>query len=106
MNAYKILNQYSNGEISLEDANKALKEMNTGFYLDPTKNDLTAEEIKNGTAGLLDTGTGSFDKVQIINGELEYEVNQVNPDGTVNMDAFVLMMGKTFRVEGKKLIET
>ena len=106
MNAYKILNQYSNGEISLEEANNALKKMNTGFHLDPAKNDLTAEEIKNGTAGLLDTGTGSFDKVRIINGELEFEVNQVNPDGTVNMVAFVLMMGKTFRVEGKKLIET
>ena len=104
MNANEILMKYTNGEKSLAETNAALAEIGAGFHLDIEKNILTEEEIKNGTAGLLDTGTVTFDKVSVINGELEHAVNEVDEDGNVNMLAFVLIQGKTYKVEGKKLI--
>lgn len=105
MSVQEILHKYSNGEIGLEAANQALAEADAGFYLDPKKNLLSQDEIVNGTAGLLDTGTGSFDKVEIVNGELKYPVNIVMPDGKPSMKALVLAQGKTFEVYGTKLIE-
>ena len=104
MNANEIIRKYTNGEKTLVETNAALAEIGAGFHLDINKNILTEEEIKNGTAGLLDTGTGSLDKVSVINGELEHAVNEVDEDGNVNMVALVLMQGKTYKVEGKKLI--
>lgn len=105
MNAYEIIKKYTMGEQSLTATNAALAEIGAGFHLDINKNLLTEDEIKNSTAGLLDTGTGTFDKVPIVNGELVHAVNEVSADGTVNMPAFVFVGDKAFRVEGKKLIE-
>lgn len=105
MKPYEILKKYTMGEISLVEANVALDEIMAGFYLDINKNLLTEEEVKNGTAGLLDTGTGFFDKVQVIRGELVHPANEVSADGTVNMPCFVLLQGKLYRVEGTKLFE-
>lgn len=98
MKTIDIIRAYTNGEKSLEETNAALKENGAGFYLDPQKNVLTDEEIKNGTAGLLDTGTGSLDKVQIDPVKMEL----VNADMG---DAFALCIygGKTYEVKGKKL---
>ena len=101
----EILSKYTNGEKTLEETNAALKDAGAGFHLNPEKNVLTEDEIKNGTAGLLDSGTGSLDKVQIVNGELKYAVNTVMADGTTNEKAFVLMGGKTYEVFGTKLVE-
>lgn len=106
MKANEILKKYTTGEANLEDTNKALAAIGAGFCLDPMKNVLTEDEIKNGTAGLLDTGTGTFDKVKIINGELEHAVNEVNEDGSTNMFALCIVGDKTYEVKGKKLIET
>jgi hypothetical protein len=105
MNAYEILKKYAKGELSIADSNAALAEIDAGVYLDPEKNVLTEDEIRNGTAGLLDTGTGFFDKVQVIRGELVHPANEVSADGTVNMPCFVLLQGKLYRVEGTKLFE-
>lgn len=105
MNAYEILKKYTMGEEALTATNAALAEIDAGFHLDINKNLLTEDEIKNGTAGLLDTGTGYFDKVQVINGELTHAVNEVSADGSVNMNAFVLMQGKIYEVKGTKLFE-
>lgn len=98
MNVNDILKKYTIGEISLDDANKELKEAGACFHLNPDKNVLTDDEINNGTAGLLDTGTGSLDKVYVKDGEL------VNADvGTMN--ALLTMGGKLYRVNGKKIFE-
>jgi hypothetical protein len=82
MKPYEILKKYTTGEISLVEANVALDEIMAGFYLDINKNLLTEEEVKNGTAGLLDTGTGFFDKVQVIRGELVHPANEVSATAT------------------------
>lgn len=50
MSAKEILNQYANGEISLEAANKALAEAGAGFHLEPSKvtGGWTEQEMKEG----------------------------------------------------------
>ena len=53
--------------------------------------------------GLLDTGTGSMEKVHVTNGVLDYPINQVNEDGSTNMLAYVHICGKVFEVFGDKL---
>lgn len=58
---------------------------------------LTDEEIKNGKAGLLLTGSGNFSKVQIFDGEL---VNCNFGD----MKAQVIFDGKIYDVKGSKLV--
>lgn len=65
----EIMNAYTSGKKSLEDTNAALKEAGADFYIDPMHNKLTAEKIAAGY-GLLDTGTGSLDVVQVKNGKL------------------------------------
>ena len=68
---------------ALAKANEALK--GTGIQLDPEKNVIKPEEAAvvcedvrkiNGFA-LLDTGTGTMDKVEIINGKLKYSVGDM-----------------------------
>ena len=99
MKTIDIIRAYSNGEKTLEETNAALKEKGAGFYLDPSKHELTDEEIQNGTAGLMDSGTGTMDKVQIDPETMEL----VNADMG---DAFALCIygGNTYEVKGKKLI--
>lgn len=92
-----ILKEYTDGTSSLEQTNVALKEANAGFHLDPNKHYLSPDEIMTGSAGLLDTGTGTLDKVKIEGDEL------VNCD-CGEMVAFVTVQGHTFKVEGKKII--
>lgn len=68
---------------ALDKANEALK--GTGIQLDPEKNVVKPEEAAvvcddvskiNGFA-LLDTGTGTMDKVEIKNGKLVYSVGEI-----------------------------
>lgn len=76
----EIMKGYTSGEVSLEETNAALKEANAGYQMNPGKNVLTEQEIAetrlgydpSGTNGwgVLFTGTGSPDKVEIRNGKL------------------------------------
>lgn len=106
-NVTEIINDYTKGEATLEETNAALKEAGTDLYLDPYKNALTAEEIFATKAesaetatgwGLLDTGTGSLDKVEVKNGVLQ------NAD-LGDTYALVLIGGKRYEVKGTKLFE-
>ena len=65
---------------ALDKANEGLK--GSGIYLDPEKNVIKPEEVAvvcedvskiNGFA-LLDTGTGTRDKIEIKNGKLAYSI--------------------------------
>ena len=91
----EILGQYTAGKATLEETNADLKEAGAEFHLDPRKNELTPEEIAQGY-GLLDTGTGSFDKVQVKDGQL------MNCD-CGEMAAFVLLEGKYYPVYGTRV---
>ena len=107
MSMTEILNKYTAGQTTLEETNAALAEMGAGIHLEPGKNELTAEETaaaKADTAatangyGLLDTGTGSLDKVLVKDGHL------VDCD-CGEMYALCMIAGKTFRVQGTALVE-
>ena len=96
MKVREIIAAYTDGKKTLEETNAALKEIRAGFHLDPTRNAIADDEV--GRFGLLDTGTSTLDKVEIRDGEL------VNCD-CGDMYAMCLFNGKTYKVNGKKLIE-
>ena len=110
MTNIEILQKYTAGEMTLEQANAELK----GIKLNPGKNILTEEEMRATTVGyypdqangfgLLDTGTGSLDKVQVVNGKTKYPINTVI-DGEANMLAYVLIAGRTYKVMGDTLVD-
>lgn len=85
-----ILRDYTSGEKTLEEANKALAALPGGLFLDPEKN--TIKPGEEHAYGLLDTGTGSLDKVRIKGGKLVHSV------GT--MSARVYWKGKCYDVTG------
>ena len=60
----EIIEEYSSGKTTLESANAALKSAGAGFHLDPERNKIAPDEV--GRYGLLDTGTGTLDKVKIV----------------------------------------
>lgn len=96
MNIKEIIRDYTNGKKTLEETNAALKAEGGGFYLDVEKNVIKPGE--EGRFGLLDTGTGYLDKVEIREGKL------VNSN-VGNMYALCCFQGKWYRVEGDQLME-
>ena len=103
----EIIGKHTDGKATLEETNAALKEAGAGFHLDPTRNTFTGEELlatKADTAetatgwGLLDSGTGTLDKVQVKDGHL------VNCDMGESY-ALCIIGGKTFIVKGTALAE-
>ena len=104
----EILGKYTAGEASLEETNAALKEAGSGLYLNPQKNVLTEEDKRATTIGyypdqangygLLDTGTGTLDKVLVKDGKL------VNCN-CGEMYALCLIAGRTYEVKGDTLVE-
>lgn len=96
MRSTDIIRKYTAGEATLEETNAALKEYKTGLQLNPEKNVIHADEV--GRFGLLDTGTGSLDKVEVKDGHL------VNAD-CGEMFALCMFAGKTYTVKGTALVE-
>lgn len=104
----EILSKYTSGDITLEQANAELKEAGANLHLDPEKNTLTESEIRETVTGqtpaeatgmgLLDTGTGSLDKVFVEDGKL------VDAD-CGDMPALLLIGGKTYNVQGDTLTD-
>ena len=102
----EILNKYTRGEATLTETNAALQKMGANIRLDEKKNIITEAEMAGTNVGelpeevngfgLLDTGTGSYDKVEVRAGRL------VGAD-CGGMVAFCLIGGKTYRVCGDKL---
>ncbi|MDO5765113.1 MAG: hypothetical protein Q4P84_05385 [Elusimicrobiales bacterium] len=107
-NIEETIRRYSAGELKLEDANARLRAEGAPFHLDPHHNDLTPEEILHTTAGetpaeangwgLLDTGTGTLDKVEVRDGKL------ANMD-CGEMAAICIIGGKDYKVNGDTLTE-
>lgn len=95
MSATEILRKYTAGDKTLEETNEALKEAGAPFHLDPTRNEIKPEEV--GHYGLLDTGTGSLDKVKVEDGHL------MNAD-CGEMYALCILSGKVYVVKGTELL--
>ena len=104
----KIMEDYTSARADLEQTNAALKAAKAGFSLEVGKNTLTEAERRATTIGcypdmangfgLLDTGTGSLDKVQVRKGSLV--------DGDCGgMYALCILAGRTYRVRGSVLTE-
>lgn len=107
----KILLDYTSAP--LEETNHALEDAGSDIRLNPAKNLFTPEELlatHTGETpeeaegyGLLDTGTGSMEKVHVTAGVLDSAVNEVLPDGGTNMTAYVLIGGQRYEVKGAAL---
>lgn len=108
MTTNEILNKYTTGEMTLPEANEALKEADSDLYLDPNRNVITPEELAETRVGvtpdeangwgILDHGVGSLEKVHVVNGR------------TVDVDmgqeaAYVYIAGKKYRLRGNVLTE-
>ena len=108
MTTNEILNKYTTGEMTLPEANEALKEADSDLYLDPNRNVITPEELAETRVGvtpdeangygLMDHGVGCMEKVHVVNGR------------TVDVDmgqetAYVYMAGKRYRLRGDVLTE-
>ena len=103
MNTTEIIRKYTSGHASLVETNEALREVGAIFHLDPQKNYISPAEVD--LYGLLETGTGSMEKVRVRDLKLNHQVNEVQPDGTVNMVARVHFAGKVYAVHGDQLVE-
>lgn len=112
-NIQETLLAYTAGEKTTEEVNEILK--GSGLTFTPGKNALTEEEIRATTIGtypdmangwgLLDTGTGSMDKVFLKDGKLDHVVNEVMEDGSVNSTVNLYIAGRLYNVEGDTLVE-
>ena len=91
-----IIQDYTIGKTPLEETNAALKEAGANFHLDPEKN--TIAEDEQDRYGLLDTGTGTLDKVEI-------EDMQLKNMDCGEMYALCIFQGKTYRVKGRELVD-
>ena len=105
----EIMEKYTAGEITAEEANAKLAAAEAGFRLQPGKNAITEEEKRATTIGyypdqangygLLDTGTGTLDKVRCENGQL------VGCDCGESY-ALYIIAGRIYQVKGTVLVET
>ena len=103
MTNIEIIRKYTAGELTLAEANLKLR----GIWLNPGKNILTEEEKRATTVGyypeqangwgLLDTGTGSLDKVEIRKGKLVQ-------GGMGEAFALCIIAGKSYEVKNDTLI--
>ena len=112
----EILADYTSGRATAEETNAALKEAGAIFRFEPGRNELTEADARATTVGfypdqangygLLDTGTGSMDKVHVTDGRLDGgPVNQVLEDGSTSMSAYVYIGGRRYEVYGDELDE-
>ena len=112
----EILADYTSGRVTPEEANGALKEIGCPLTVIPGRNELTEAELAAAVGGprpedadgwgLLDTGTGSLDKVHVTAGRLDGgPVNQAREDGSASMDAYVYIGGRRYAVYGDELEE-
>lgn len=108
MKATDILRDYTEGKLTLDEANAKLAEAGAGFTLNPDRNTITAEELAETHAGdtpesvngygLMDHGVGCMEKVHVVGGK------------TVDVDmgaetAFVYIAGKCYNLVGDTLTE-
>ena len=109
MTVNEILEKYTKGEMTPDEANAALKEVeDNDLFLDPNRNIITREEFMATTAGdtpetvngygLMDHGVGDMEKVHVVGGKTV----------DVNMGqefALVYIAGKKYELKGDTLVD-
>ena len=105
-NINETLRKYTAGELTQEEANEKLA--GSGLYLDPNKNVITEAEKRQTVVGyypdqangfgMLDSGTGTMDKVQVKDGHL------VGCDMGESY-ALYIIAGRTYQVKGTELVD-
>ena len=75
----KVFEEIDEGKITLEEANERLEAAGAPYRLNPWKNRIGRNEHG---AGLMDTGTGTLDKVKVIEDEngIRLETPAFNPE--------------------------
>ena len=104
MSNIEIIAKFNAGELTLEQANSRLK----GIRLEPGRNELTEDEQRATTVGyypdqangwgLLDSGTGTLDKVRVENG-------RIVSGGMGEACALCIIGGRVYQVEDDVLVE-
>lgn len=92
----EVISAYARRELTLEECNARLKEMGSAPLRSPLEPKITPEMAAKGYC-LLDTGTGSYDVVRVVDGQL------VDSD-MGEMAAYVLLGGKWHEVRGKRVM--
>lgn len=92
----EVISAYAHGELTLEECNRRLKELGSAPLRNPLEPKITPEMAAKGYC-LLDTGTGSYDVVRVVDGQL------VDSD-MGEMAAYVLLGGKWHEVKGRKVL--
>jgi hypothetical protein len=92
----RIIAKHTAGKATLAETNADLKQLGVDLRLDPKKNEIKPGEA--GRYGLLDTGTGTLDKVEIRDGKLVG--NNVGV-----MYALCIFNSKVYHVKGDTLTE-
>ena len=95
----KIINKYSDGEYTAEKANEELAKIDSNLFIDPNKNVLSDSEknvvvqdiTKFSGSALMNSGTGTKNKVAIKNGKLV--------DGVGKMRVEIIIGAKIFHVK-------
>lgn len=107
VNMYEIVKAWEAGEKTLEEANAEL--MGTGIYLDPKKQEIeegagavVCEDVNkiNGFA-MLDTGTGSLDKVEIKDGKLVHSMGDMFALVLIGDSMFEVVNGVDLKYKGE-----
>ena len=103
MTNIEIIKKYTAGELTLDEANAKLV---GGIKLNPGKNIITEEEQRATTVGfypdmangwgLLDSGTGTLDKVFVKDGKLAHSMGEAF--------ALCIIGGKSYEVKGDTLV--
>lgn len=110
----EIIRDYTTGKEPTEAVNAALEAAGAGFSFHPGQNALTAEEIEKTTVGvlpsmangwgLLDSGTGTMDKVRVVGGKLQGgPINTIGADGLPHELDLVYIGGQVWQVYGDEL---
>lgn len=107
-NISEIIGEYTAGKITLEKANQMLADRGVGLLLDPERNTLTEAEKRQTVVGyypdqasgfgLLDTGTGTLDKVCVEGGVL-------TDCDCGKSRALVYVANRMYHVQGRVLTE-
>ena len=106
---YDIINGYTKGEASLEEANAELEKEGYPLTLNPARNTLTAEELAETSLGenppatingygLMDHGVGCMEKVRVVDGRtVDCDMGQER--------AYVYIGGKKYELKGDTLVD-